>query len=101
MVMSIPEKIASLKAEISKLKGSGAKEKKVALQKQIALLEEQDKPTASEKAQAAVIAPVKPVKSTIPPFKKTTMEEVQQAEKEGRLCGFDAVSMTASIREKN
>ena len=100
MVMSIGETIASLEAEMAQLKGPGSKEKKATLQKKIDTLMKENKPTGDEKAKITVTSP-KAVKMNtgIPAYKKVTLEQVKRAEAEGKLCGFDADAMTASIRD--
>jgi chromosome segregation ATPase len=90
----------TLDEEIEKIQKEGS-EKINKMQNQIDQLKEQNKDTDDEKANkekdVIIHASKRP---SIPPYRKTTIEEVKKAEKDGLLCGFDAVAMTASIRKK-
>ena len=101
MVLSIKEQIISLEEEMANTKGPGSKDKKKAMQEKIDELKNLDKETVAEtpnKEQDSIPAPKIEVKG-LPPYRKVSLEQVQEAEKAGKLCGFDPVLMTASIRD--
>lgn len=110
MVMSLDEQIAALKEGLTNIDGrtKEGKENKAKIEKQIAELEAQNQETEAEKTKEESFSPPKagmPMYGTLPPYKKIAndktkfMELVKKAEMEGKLCGFDAENMTASIRE--
>lgn len=93
MVLSISEEITSLEAEIANTKGHGSIQRKAELQKKIDQLKEQDKP---EDPPSPVEIPAAP--NVLPPYRKATMDQIKEAEKNGKLCGVDFTNMTASIK---
>ena len=102
MVMSIGEQIQALEEAKTKLKGPGSIAKKEEIQSQIDELKRQDGQTEKEaEKSAAVSAPIVRASkgSPIPAYRKATLEEIQAAEKAGKLCGVDYKAMTASIKD--
>jgi len=99
MVISLDDEIAALEAQYENTKGPGAIEKKKELQTKINKLKEQNKQNNDEAANREVTPVAVVVNNSIPPYKKVTIEQVQAAEKAGKLCGFSASTMTASIKE--
>ena len=110
MVMSIEEQLDMLEQKKSKIKGPGSKDKKAEIQQQIDDLKNSVKDEPEEKKESS--RPETPddgtisdedmiVKDTRPIPKnwvKVTMEQVQEAEKSGKLYGFDPKKMIALLR---
>ena len=116
MVMAIQDEINSLEAELAKVSGPGSKAKKKELQDKINKLKAEAKETKSESERHIASPPIseepktdnksKAIKASVANSQplptnwvKVTMEEVQTAEKAGKLVGFDAQNMLALIRE--
>jgi len=127
MVMSIKEEITALEEQLENTKGPGSVAKKKDIQAKIDALKEQDKPAGDEppeeekkekkkdekeeESPPAVSRPG-PIEEAklekfpgriLPPGKEwlpVTLKQVQEAEKEGTLQGFDPDKMIALIRGK-
>lgn len=99
MPLTINEEISALEAELVNVKGPGSVEKKKEIQARIDALKAEDKPTEAEEVKTPTRKRTNRVNNEIPPYKKATKERILQAEKEGKLCGVDYETMTASIKE--
>jgi len=111
MALSIEEQITALEEELSNTKGPGSKAKKEEIKEQIKDLTEQFE--EQQKAKQKVIderfkgvppgiasedIPVLDMRPMPTKWVKVTLEQVQKAEKEGKLVGFDNVKMMALLR---
>lgn len=118
MVMSLKDEITALEEQLANTKGPGSVAKKKDLKAKIKALKKEDALADDEKTEAdedtsepAVSrnGPIEEAKKeqfpgrALPVAKewiKVTLEQVQEAENEGTLMGFDPDKMIALIRGK-
>ena len=97
MALNINEQIAALEEQLNLIKGPGSVAKKKAVQAEIdelkASVDKPEEEVVVDEDEEVVVRTPMPTK-----WVKVTLEQVKQAEKDFKLCGFDPDKMIALIK---